>query len=233
MSLVVLDGHGQGLGGQERGLHGGEPALELVRDGTDLGASVGEERVAGETSPLGLLFGGVDRADEGAALGGENGLCLLGVAELAAAVRVTAGLDDVPRGVDRFESVLGVGGELAAERAQLRDDIVAALVGGILEDGALAVPIELDVAVVRRREIRNEDLQPGAVGRHPRSGQELLPVEAVDRREHVGSALDEADERAHRERHAAVGKVATDAVEGRSRGTGRSFGERRGDVGAP
>src|SRR5690606_23857175 len=133
-----------------------EPALELVDDGPNARAAVSEESVAGEASLLTLLLFTVDGADERASLGSEDGLGLLGVAELPAAVGVTAGLDDVARSVDGVEAMLGVGGELAAERAELGDDIVAGLVGGVLEDSACAIAIELDVAVVRGRQLRDE-----------------------------------------------------------------------------
>ena len=72
------------------------------------------ELVAGETERLRLLFLAVDRADEGAALGGEDGLRVLGVAELSATVGIAPGLDDAPRGVDGVEAMLGVGGEGSA-----------------------------------------------------------------------------------------------------------------------
>ncbi len=50
---------------------------------------------------------------------------------------------------DGVEAVFGVGGERAAERLELRDDGVGGLVGLVLEDRDLAVPAELEVAVVR------------------------------------------------------------------------------------
>lgn len=109
-----------------------------------------EERVADEATLLGLLLLAVDRADERPTFGGEDGLRLLGVAELAAAVRVAAALDHGAGCVDRVEAVLGVGRQRPSERLELRDDLIAPLVGCILEHRALDVAVQLDVAVVRR-----------------------------------------------------------------------------------
>src|SRR5262249_46243219 len=65
------------------------------------------------------------------------------------------------------------------------------------------------------RQLRHEHLQARSVGRHPRAGEQLLPMQTVNAREEVGGALGERDERAHRDRNAARGKVAANTVEGR------------------
>ena len=77
------------------------------------------ERVPGKAEFLSLLLFTVDRAEEGAALDREHGLRGLSVAKLAAAVSVAAGFDHVARSEDAVESVLGIGGERAAERLEL------------------------------------------------------------------------------------------------------------------
>ncbi len=137
----------------------------------------------------------------------------LGVAELAPAVRVAARLDDVTGGVDGVEAMLGVGGEGAAKRPQLGGNGVAGLVRLVLEHRDLAVSVQLEVAVVRGRQLRNEDLEAGAVGGHPAAGEQRAPVMTVDGGEQICGAFDEADERAHREPHAALGEVAANAIE--------------------
>jgi hypothetical protein len=98
-----------------------------------------------------LLLLVVDRAEEGPTLGGEHGLRVLGIAKLAAPVRVAARLDDVPGGEDRVETALGVRGQLAAEGPELTDHVIAALVRGVLEDRELLIAVQLHVAVVRLR----------------------------------------------------------------------------------
>ena len=81
---------------------------------------------------------------------GEHGLRRLGVAELAAAVRVAAGLDHATGRVDGVEAVLGVGGERARETARAsRRRRRSLLVGSYWNTAQLVVAIELDVAVVR------------------------------------------------------------------------------------
>ncbi len=59
----------------------------------------------------------------------------------------------------------------------------------------------------------DDHLEARAVGGHPRAGEELAPVQAIDRREQIGRAFDERHQRAHRQRHAAFGEVAPDAVQ--------------------
>ena len=174
------------------------------------------ERVAGEAELLRLLFLAVDRADERAALGGEHGLRVLGVAELAAAVGVAAGLEHATRGVDGVEAMLGVGGERAAERLELRDDDVAALVGLVLEDRERRGFDRARRSRCARRGARARG-PSGRCRRWPSRGcaSSCFQCRPSMRREQVGRALDERDERAHRDRHAALGEVAADAVERR------------------
>jgi len=131
--------------------------------------------ISDKAERLRLLFFAVDRAEEVASLDREGGLRVLCVAKLAAAVSVASGLQHVARGVDRVEAMLGVGGEGSAERLELCDDGIAALVGLVLEDRDLMVSIELDIAVVRSGELGHQDLQAGAVGGHPGACEELLP----------------------------------------------------------
>src|SRR6478609_3043886 len=111
--------------------------------------------------------------------------------------------------------MLSVGSESAAKRTKLRGDDIAALVGLVLKDGELVVAIELEVAVVRGGQLGNDDLEPGTVGGHPGACEQLLPVQPINAREQVRSALDEGDERAHGDRNVALGEIATDAVERR------------------
>src|SRR4051794_38016434 len=108
--------------------------------------------------------------------------------------------------------MLSVGGEGAPKRTELRGDDIAALVGLVLKDGELVVAIELEVAVVRGGELGDDDLESRTVGGHPGTCEQLLPVQPINTREQVCSALDEGDKRAHGERDAALTEVATDAV---------------------
>ena len=64
---------------------------------------------------------------------------------------IASGLDDSAAGIDRVEAVLGVRGERPAERLKLGDNGLCRLVGLVLEHRDLAVAIQLDVSVVRRR----------------------------------------------------------------------------------
>lgn len=100
MALVVADGGRQRLGRQEGGRDGVAPPLELVCERAGEAAAVFDEGVTGEAELLcaGLLD--VDGGEEGMAFGGERGLGVFGVAELADAVRIAARLDDATRGVD-------------------------------------------------------------------------------------------------------------------------------------
>lgn len=172
-----------------------------------------EQRVSDEVLLARVFFGDVHRRDERAALLREQGLRRLRVAELATTVRVAAGFDHAACLVDCVEAVLGVGGQRSAELRELGDDVLAALVRRVLEHRVLVVAIELDVAVVRVRQAGHEHLEARAVGGHPRARQELAPVQAVDRREQVGGALDEAHERAHRDVDLALREVTSDAIE--------------------
>ena len=108
VTLVVPDGGGQRLGRQESRRDGVEPAAEALHDRRDAALSVRAELGADEAAGLGVLFGDVHRGDEGATLGGEVGARGLGVAELAAAVRVASGLEDAAGRVDSVEAVFGV-----------------------------------------------------------------------------------------------------------------------------
>ena len=94
VELVVADGDGEGLGRQERRGDRGEPLPELVDDRADEATAVDSEVIADEAASLGVVLGDVYCGDERAALGGEIGTGGLGVAELAATVRIAAGLDD-------------------------------------------------------------------------------------------------------------------------------------------
>jgi hypothetical protein len=96
---------------------------------------------------------------------------------------------------------------------QLVDDTLARLVCRVLEDGELAVPIQLDIAVVRGRQLRDQDFDFGAICGHPGAGEELLPVVSVDRCEEIRGTLDEDDKRARRERDAPIREVTADANE--------------------
>jgi hypothetical protein len=87
VTIVVLDGRHQRLGWQERRLDRGAPAVEIVCDRTDVSASVLEQGESAEAASMSLLLLAIDCADEGAALGGEHGLRLLRVAELACALQ--------------------------------------------------------------------------------------------------------------------------------------------------
>jgi hypothetical protein len=82
-----------------------------------------------------------------------------------------------------------------------------------MKDGELVVAIELEVAVVRCRELGDDDLDAGAVGGHPRTRQQLLPMQTINTGEPIGGALDERNERAHGERDATLGEIATNAIE--------------------
>jgi hypothetical protein len=158
---------------------------------------VRDEGIADEAELVGARLLGVHGGNEGAAFSGEHGLRVLGVAELAPSMRVTAGLDDAARGVDVVEAVLGVGGERASEGLQLADDVLAGLVGLVLEDGAREVPVQLDVAVVRGGQPGDEDLEAPvpSVAIHA-DASSCFPVQSVEGREQVRRTLDEGDERA-------------------------------------
>ena len=97
---VALCGH-EGLRGQERRLDGSEPDFEVDRDGPDVLLAVFAELVPDETLLARLLLRAVDCADERSALGGEHGLRVRGVAELAATVGVAARLGRATRLVQR------------------------------------------------------------------------------------------------------------------------------------
>lgn len=114
--------------------------------------SVLEKRLALKPLRARFFLGDVHRRDERSPFGGEDRLSVLGISKLAAAVRVAASLDDLARRVDGVETVFGVRRERAAEGLQLRDDIVAALVGSVLKHAAFGVAIELDVPVVQAGE---------------------------------------------------------------------------------
>jgi hypothetical protein len=86
--LVVAHRRRQRLGRQEGQLDGVEPALEVPHEGLDAALPLITERSAGEPELLRRLLFAVDRAEEAASLESERGLRVLGVAELAAAVRV-------------------------------------------------------------------------------------------------------------------------------------------------
>jgi hypothetical protein len=111
--------------------------------------------------------------------------------------------------------MLRVGGECAAKRLELGGDDVAVLGRLVLKDRDLVVSVEFDITVVRDRQPRNDDLQSGAVGGHPRTCEQLFPMQPVDARKQVGGSLDETDECAHRDRDTALGQIAPDAVERR------------------
>ena len=111
--------------------------------------------------------------------------------------------------------MLSAGGEGAPKRTELRGDDIAALVGLVLKDGELVVSIELEVAVMRGRQLGDDDLEPCTIGGHPGACEQLLPVQPINTREQVRSALDEGDERAHGDRNLALGEIATNAVERR------------------
>ena len=78
--------------------------------------------------------------------------------------------------LERGVAVLGVGDEDALERGELLDQRVRALVWLLLEDNEVVASVDLDVAAVASRELGDQGLQAGRVGRHPRAGEELLPV---------------------------------------------------------
>ena len=108
-----------------------------------------------------------------------------GVAEPASPVGVAAAFEDVARGIDGIESVLGVGGEGASERLEFRDNGLTPLVGFVLEDGDVAIAIKLDIPVVSRGQLRDTDLESGPVGGWATSitnshGRQLdLPIDLV------------------------------------------------------
>lgn len=74
---------------------------------------------------------------------------------------VAASLDRVARGVNRVESVLGVGGERAVEGTQVLDNAFARLVRRVLEDRELVVPVELDVPLWAAGSFGFRTLSPG------------------------------------------------------------------------
>lgn len=111
--------------------------------------------------------------------------------------------------------MLSVCGERTPKRTELRGHDIAALVGLVLKDGELVVAIELEVAVVRRRELGDDDLEPCTVRGHPGACEQLLPVQPINTREQVRGALDEGDERAHGDRNLALGEIATNTVKRR------------------
>jgi hypothetical protein len=117
----------QWLRGKQGRLHSLDPRHEISRNWSNLCLPVRTKRVARQLECSGSLFYFVHGRDEAAPLNGELRLGGLGVPELAAAVGVAAGLDDATGGKDTVEAVLGVRGEGAAERRELRDDRLAAL----------------------------------------------------------------------------------------------------------
>lgn len=66
------------------------PALEVGNDGTDVLLPMITECITAEGELLCFLLFAVHGAEERAAFGSEHGLGVLGVAELAASVRVAA-----------------------------------------------------------------------------------------------------------------------------------------------
>ena len=133
MLPVVRDGGAEQVGGQERGLDGGEPLREIVEDGTDPRPTMREQRVSCEATVSRILLGDIHRRDERTALGSEQRLHRLGVSEFASAMGIATGLDHAAGRVDRVEAVLGVGGEDADERRELGDDVRTRLGRLVLE----------------------------------------------------------------------------------------------------
>jgi hypothetical protein len=93
--------------------------------------------------------------------------------------------------------------------------IFTSFAGLVLKDREFFVAGKLDVAVVRGRKLGNDHLEAGAVGGHPGTGEQLLPVQSIDPRQQIRGALDERHEGAHAERDTALREIPADAVERR------------------
>ena len=91
--LVVTNRRLQRLGREQRRRDGIHPSDEAIDDGAHLPPPMLAELLSGEAELLRRFFFTVERADEGAAFGGEDGLGVFGVAELPATVGVAPGLE--------------------------------------------------------------------------------------------------------------------------------------------